>query len=140
MAKARHVVERLSAQGHRQTKARTAIVALLVRTKNPLPIVEIGERLAGLAIRVNKTTLYRELQFLVAQDIAREIDFGEGKKRYEFASAAHHHHVVCTRCQRVEDVVFPDDLLTHETAAAQQTGYRIQSHSLEFFGLCTQCR
>ena len=54
---------------------------------------------------VNKTTICRELDFLMGKGLIKEIEFGEGKKRYEIDSGSdHHHHLICLNCKKVEDV------------------------------------
>lgn len=112
---------------------------MLVRAKAPLAAPEILQALEKKKLAVNKTTVYRELDFLLEQDIAQEVEFGDKKKRYEI-SDKHHHHVVCVECKNVEDVDLQQDLDEAERKIAKQKGYTIINHSLEFFGLCANCK
>ncbi|HEX9722647.1 MAG TPA: transcriptional repressor [Candidatus Paceibacterota bacterium] len=129
------ILKGLREQGHRVTKVRREMVAMLEGAKVPLAAADILKKLDG----VNKTTVYRELEFLVEQNIAQEVEFGDKKKRYEI-SDKHHHHVVCVECKQVEDVDLQADLDGVEKKIAKQKGYKIINHSLEFFGLCSSCK
>lgn len=89
---------------------------------------------------MDKTTVYREIAFLKTLEMVREIQFGEGQQRYELTPEDHHHHIVCVRCRRVDDIVLENDLDTAEKEIARLKSFRVMSHSLEFFGLCSRCQ
>ena len=51
---------------------------------------------------------------------------------------SHHHHFICQRCGRVQEIQLPTidwDFLTQQLPGAEITG-----HSFELYGLCAQCR
>lgn len=123
----------------RITKVRSAIINILKKTPSPLSIKEIIETLSAKGLKPNKTTVYREIDFLNKMGLVSGVDFGEGKKRYE-AAAAHHHHIICIGCKKVKDVTEDIDLDKFSTQVAQKAGFKPVSHSLEFFGLCDKCR
>jgi len=123
------------------TRARAALVTLFSDSHTPFTAAELGSELAKLDISVNKTTIYRELDFLMAEQIVREIDLMDGKKRYElFQHQGHHHHLVCTKCKQIQCVELPQDLDALERKIERSHGFKITSHVLEFFGLCTHCK
>ncbi|HSX19379.1 MAG TPA: transcriptional repressor [Candidatus Saccharimonadales bacterium] len=130
----------LKKEGHRITKARKAIIDTFNSENMPLSVGELNAKLQKLGVMVNKTTLYREIEFLLSQKMIVEINLGEDKKRYELASNAHHHHLVCLNCKRVEDIDLQNDLLKQESSIAKSKGFKVSSHSLEFFGLCKNCQ
>ncbi|HZX49823.1 MAG TPA: Fur family transcriptional regulator [Candidatus Paceibacterota bacterium] len=132
------ILKELRGQGHRITAVRREMVKMLVNAKAPLAASDILKVLQKEKLKANKTTVYRELEFLVEQNIAQEVEFGDKKKRYEI-SDKHHHHVVCVECKNVEDVDLQADLDGVEKKIAKQKGYKIINHSLEFFGLCAKC-
>ncbi len=129
----------LRAAGHRITPVRQEIVALLARSRMPLTAAEIGVRLSRVRPGTNKTTVYRELEFLVAQEVVSVVRFGERSARYEIAGGEHHHHLVCTRCGRVVDIMLSDDPDRHAARIRRETGFTVTSHALEFFGSCRDC-
>jgi Fur family ferric uptake transcriptional regulator len=90
-------------------------------------------------VMVNKTTIYRALDRMLAENLIKAVDFGDGKKRFELNSLQHHHHLICQSCERVEDVHVSDDVSGIEKQISKQKKFKIINHSLEFFGLCAQC-
>jgi Fe2+ or Zn2+ uptake regulation protein len=134
------ILNRLKGDGQRLTPARCALVELFASGVVPLSADEIVARLSTPKSKPDRTTIYRELAFLESHGIIRKIEFGDQLRRYEVEDGSHHHHVVCTSCRRVEDVDADADFDQQERKLANQTGFRITGHSLEFFGLCQACQ
>ena len=135
-----HILSALKAAGGRMTRVRVAAVEAFARRGAPMTAQELGAALASRGLKVNKTTLYREIEFLKDKGSVVEIVFGDRSARYELKDDGHHHHVVCVKCDRVVDVELDRDLDAHERAIARKTGFAVQRHSLEFFGLCPTCK
>jgi Fur family ferric uptake transcriptional regulator len=67
------------------------------------------------------------------------IDLPSGDHAYIACEPAeHHHHVVCARCGRATDVA-DAGLAAVVARIGRETGYRIDEHRLELFGLCPSC-
>lgn len=121
------------------TKVRSAMIGILEKTSSPLSITEVLDKLSKKGLDPNKTTIYREIEFLTKEGMVKEVDFGEGKKRYEGAGE-HHHHIVCIKCKTVKDVHIETDLDSFNAKVAKEAGYKPAGHSLEFFGVCKKCQ
>ena len=70
---------------------------------------------------IGRATVYRTLQWMVDANIARKVDFGEGRSRYE-ASYRHprHFHLICTQCHRSSEFLSSDvEGLMEEVASAR---------------------
>lgn len=131
----------LRTQGFKLTRNRTAILSYLTEQTKPISADEILEHIESEHQSVNKTTIYRELFFLLDKNFIKEIEFGDGKKRYEIAiNRPHHHHVICRNCSRVEDIPLEKELLAQEKMIEDVTNFRLTEHMLEFFGLCETCK
>ena len=144
----------LKAKGYKTTQVRSLVIDTLASSKAPLSVSEILSRFETANLRPNdqssfpfgirripnKTTIYRELDFLLEQGIITEVDFGESKKRYEFNTQQHHHHVICVRCKKIEEVDLSQDLSQYEDKISKEKNFKIIHHSLEFFGLCPKCQ
>ena len=135
----RDFLSELRGRGFRMTKARSAIVAFLARIDAPQSIPEILEALRKKGLLFNKTTVYRELAFLVKEGIAKEVRVSDEKRYYELVGE-HHHHTICVRCGDIRDVLFQENLLHVERMLSERDGFRVLEHSLEFFGLCSGCK
>ncbi len=129
----------LKSRGHSLTKARKALVELLDVSQKPLSAMDLVAVLFERGLKVNKTTVYRELKFLVEQGLICEIDLGEGNKRYEAVPTSHHHHIVCQQCNAVTCLDMEDELHLMEQQITDRTGFVIAGHDLKFFGLCPTC-
>lgn len=133
------IIKDLKSIGFKNTKVRQTLVELLLKADSPLSIADLLDNLFQVGLKPNKTTVYREIEFLKEQEILEEVDFGDGKKRYEI-SEEHHHHVVCVNCKTVADVPMEKDLDLKEKQILAGLGFKPVGHSLEFFGLCKNCQ
>src|SRR5258708_2117588 len=140
MMRPQTILEQLKNQGARMTKARILLVKMFQKNHLPLTELEIRAKLSQAGKAVNKTTVYRELEYLKSKSVIKEADFSDGKKRYEFNSSDHHHHLICTNCKKVDDIRVEDDVSHIEKKISRNKDFKIINHSLEFFGLCKNCR
>lgn len=134
-----NILSDLSSSGFRISKVRKNVVQYLADCQKPHSVPELLQTFKSDLPTLNKTSLYRELTFLKDQGIVQEIEFGEGKKRYEI-NPSHHHHIVCLKCDSIEDVTFDQDVSKHEKRIEQEMNFKIKAHSLEFFGICKSCQ
>lgn len=133
------IILKLKGEGHRITPIRKKILDIFSTSPSPISAPELVESFKNLKIDVNKTTIYRELNFLMTKLFITEVEFGDGKKRYELNNG-HHHHLICLNCNKIKDVDLKTDLSEEETKIEQETGFKVKSHSLEFFGHCKNCQ
>ncbi len=140
MEKTDKIISNLKKQGHKITKVRLEIIKILLESNTPLSITDLIDKLSSKNLKPNKTTVYREIEFLGNQGLVSGVDFGEGKKRYEGSSEEHHHHIVCVNCKKVKDIHMEKDLDKLMEKIAKQVNYKAVGHSLEFFGLCPACQ
>lgn len=132
----RKIYARLKQSGLKVTDGRRAILATLVANHGPFTAEEIYERVP----LCDRATVFRSLVSLQKANLVKRCEFGDGIARFEIAEAeAHHHHLVCNACKRVE-IVNDCDLLGEIDRFARKRGYSNVSHSLEFFGICPDCR
>ena len=118
----------------RPSQIRDATVQFLKDHKKPASVGAIVRHL-----KCNKTSVYRGLKILIQHKTIKEIDLGDGEKRYEMANQIHHHHLICTKCGVIKDVYMPNDLKQLEQKIQMHNPFKIDRHSLEFFGRCRKC-
>jgi Fur family transcriptional regulator, ferric uptake regulator len=91
---------------------------------------------------VGLSTVYRHLQSFAEQGLADVIYNPDGETTYRFCGSPtdkrHHHHLVCRRCGRAEEV---EGRAVERWAAdvAAKHGYVDVDHTIEVFGLCREC-
>lgn len=124
----------------RLTKTRKVLAELFLQNETPLSVPGILREFLKRHISVNKTTVYRELERWQSMGIIDKVQLGDRKQHYELAARNHHHHLVCVRCERVEDVDMDETTLcAEEKKMSREKKFSILRHSLEFFGLCKMC-
>lgn len=94
-------------------------------------LIESGEDV-GLA------TVYRVLtQFETAELVIRH-HFEGGHSVFELASGEHHDHIVCVKCNTIEE--FVDEVIEkQQVKVAGERGWQITDHSLYLYGICKKC-
>jgi len=141
MTESKEILEKLKSAGNRMTQVRRAMVEILCRHKGPISAAELITSLKRRSLTVNKTTVYRELHFLLEKRIVREVDLLEGMKRYEILDESdHHHHMICLKCRSIQCIEMGHDLDEIESQILKNHDFKVLSHTLEFVGLCGRCR
>lgn len=128
----------LNQKGLRSTTARIRVLEALSGNCKPIDIAALVKLVNQDDHRCDQATVYRTVDTLVEAGIVQQVDFREGKYRYEL-EGDHHHHLVCQECGRVEPVYDECVALTN-TQIAKKYGFVVSKHYLEFFGLCHQCQ
>lgn len=131
--------EALRAKGYKMTQYREALLELFQQQSFPVSVPDILDELIKRKMKPNKTTVYRELEVLLAEKIVVGVEFGDGKKRYERADLPHHHHLVCRNCNRVKDVDVDVNIASVELRIAKEHKFKDVGHAIEFFGICHVC-
>ncbi len=131
--------EQLRTHGFRITDGRVKLLELLYKVQKPLSIQEISKLWRGKLL--NQTTLYRTLTDLAVANIVRRVDLNTGTAHFEYTpDRPHHHHIVCTNCDAVEDVEHCSvEMLQKQVMRCSKQFKHIYSHNLEFFGRCENC-
>ncbi len=139
MADTEIIFERLRKEGFRLTSTRKAVLRLFLSGESPMTVPELLLRLSTEGISVNKTTVYRELDFLITRKLIREVQLGDGLRRYEYLKGGHHHHLVCVKCKNIECFEMKACLKEFEEQITAEKNFTFIKHSLEFFGICALC-
>jgi len=135
------VDEQLRRTRQRYTRGRRQLVALLVALGRPVTIPELLEHGA----MQSQSSLYRNLAILEQCGAVERIASTDDVARYELTEelAGHHHHLVCSSCGRIDDVVLPSAVERALALAAgeahDQRGFVVESHKIELVGTCRSC-
>ena len=130
----------LDRAGYRLTGPRRAVAELIERRTGHFTAADlVGDAAAG-RLDIGRATIFRTIDVLEAVGAIERIDLPSGDHAWIACEPeAHHHHVVCARCGRATDV---DDagLGPIVSRIASESGYLIDEHRLELFGLCPVCQ
>ena len=138
MSCASEYVPQLRARGFRMTPQRMAILHTLRHAGTHLSPSEVYKQAKKDLPGLTEPTVYRTLEFLAKNGLARPTQTGNGHLRYEIAGNDHH-HLVCRSCGSELEVKHTV-LETLYRKLESTTGYlRIDSH-MTFFGVCPDCQ
>ncbi len=135
---ANRLAERLRQAGYKLTPPRLAVIQVLETQGEHLSPAEVLERGRAIYPALSRATVYRTLELLTALGAIRPIYLGDAGPCFTRAEGGHH-HVVCSQCGTVVEF---DECVADELARslAQQLGFQIWGHLLEFYGLCGDCQ
>lgn len=132
------IVTVLDRAGYRLTEPRRSVAALIADQDGHFTAAELVRAARARRLGVGRATIFRTLEVLEDLGAVERLDLPSGEHAYVGCEPAHHHHVVCSRCGRTDEI---DDagLRTIVEDVARRTGYRVDDHRLELFGLCPAC-
>lgn len=132
------IVNALDRAGYRLTEPRRSLAALIADQDGHFTAAELVADARARRLGVGRATVFRTLEVLEGIGAIERVDLPSGEHAYVGCEPAHHHHVICSRCGRTREI---DDagLRSVVREVARQTGYRVDEHRLELFGLCPAC-
>lgn len=133
------MVKQMRAAGHRMTPQRQAVLEILTTSDTHPTVDQIYERVRMDFPMTSRATVYKTISLAKEMGAVMELEFSKGSNRYDGKRPYPHTHVICMKCRQVMDA---DDL--DITALKQEiirnTGYRIDNHRIDFFGVCPNCQ
>jgi Fe2+ or Zn2+ uptake regulation protein len=73
-------------------------------------------------------------------DLVRRVHGQDGCHGYVLASPGHHHHLICRKCGKAVEFTGSGDLSDFIERIEKKTGFAIDEHILQLYGLCPQCQ
>lgn len=131
--------DRLTAAGERVTRPRLLVANALAGAGRQLTADELYRSLRRQVPGIGRATVFRTLETLVEAGVARRLELDGHVYAYVACLPAHHHHLACTRCGRVEEI---DEAYITPIAQrlAEDMGFEIDDARLDFYGRCATCR
>jgi Fur family ferric uptake transcriptional regulator len=137
------ISEKLRAKESKLTARRELVLKVLLENQGRhLCAEDVYNLVKGEEADVGLATVYRALELFQEFGLIHAIDFGDGRKRYEFGMEEgkyhHHHHLICTKCGSIIEV--NEDLLEElENRVNKKHSFTITDHQLKIFGICSDC-
>ncbi|MEZ5317857.1 MAG: transcriptional repressor [Vicinamibacterales bacterium] len=140
MQSAKEFVERLRPAGGRRSSKRDLIVGVFLRQEGHLSADDLVDLIRAEDARISRATVYRTLQWMVDAGLARRVDFGEGRFRFEHSYRhPRHFHLICKTCNQSFEFLSSDvEALLEEIAQARNFAPR--QSVLQIYGTCEACR
>ncbi len=140
MQSATEFVETRRPVGGRRSGKRDFIVRIFLQQPGHVSADELVTTIRREDSRISRATIYRTLQWMVDAGIARRVDFGEGRFRFEHSYRhPRHFHLTCKTCNESFEFLSSDiEALIEEVAEARE--FTPSQSVLQVFGTCAQCR
>lgn len=139
MASVTPLLAALDRSDFRVTEPRRAVAQLVADQPGHFSAADLVTAAGAQRLSIGRATIFRTLDVLADLDLVERIDLPSGEHAYVACEPSHHHHVICSRCGRSEDIE-DAGLRAVVSDVARRTGYRIDEHRLELFGLCPACQ
>lgn len=124
--------------GLRVTATRVAVLEAL-RDRPHATADDVFARVSGTLAGTSKQSVYNALGDFADAGLARRIEPAGHSGTFELRVGDNHHHVVCTRCGRIDDVdcVVGSAPCLH---VPEGSGFVIETAEVTFWGVCPDCR
>ena len=131
------LTELFRARGLKVTPQRQAIFGVLHGETTHPTAEAVYEAVSTSMPTISLRTVYQTLNDLTSMGEVQNLDLGTGSARFD-ANLDAHHHLVCERCGRVDDVYA--DASTVRVPTPQRHGFTISSTEVVFRGTCPDCK
>jgi len=134
------LIRTIKEKGLKLTPARNLMLKIFLESDNKLlNAVEIYDLVRKESAKINFSTVYRNLETLVQNQIIEKVFYTDGHKYKLINQNPHHHLMICTLCHKTEPLPFcPFGEL--EAYIKNDTDFLPINHHVEIYGYCKSCR
>ena len=100
---------------------------------------DVAEHVRAEIGAISRQAVYDALGILVEKGLIRRIQPAGSPALYEDRVGDNHHHVICRTCGKTVDVDCAVGDTPRLTAAAADSGFRIDEAEVIFWGTCPEC-
>ena len=125
------------------TRKRAKLLEVLLSSDRHPSAAEIHQGVRAFYPETSLATIYNTLDILKETGQVLEIEFSASANRYDGRIPASHPHLICVKCEKVEDMdddpdaaPAPSDPLDR---VSQATGYHITRLRADYYGTCPDC-
>ena len=132
--------EYLKSKGLLCSEQRKQILEVFLRTEKHPTINDLYDIVRKKNPKIGIATVYRAMTVICNAGLARQVDFGDGQRRFEHKyEHRHHDHLVCLKCGRVIEVMSPKIEAIQDRLAKKHNFTPIR-HRMQIFGTCSKCK
>ena len=121
--------------GLKVTLPRLKILDILADGTRHMSAEDIYKKLLSTNEDIGLATVYRVLTQFEAAGLVTRHHFEGGMAVFELNQGAHHDHIVCIDCGKVEEFM-DGSIEERQNAVAKRLGFEISDHSLILYGHC----
>jgi Fur family transcriptional regulator, ferric uptake regulator len=135
-------LNKLRQSGYRNSQLRFCLLDLFLNISTTLTVTELLNSPSIRKFQPNKTTIYREIETLIKENILEEISAFGSAKAYKISQQGHHHHLICRNCNKtdcIESDSFESYLLGNIKEIEKENNFKVKEHEVVFYGICADC-
>jgi Fe2+ or Zn2+ uptake regulation protein len=123
----------------RNTKQRQLIISILKDADRPLSINEIYNKLIHELPRIAKSTIYRNIDQLLGQNLIEKHNFNHNEIFYLYKGnkGEHSHFIICDDCKKIYNL--PTCPIREIEDFIETEGFIIMDHQIQIIGICKSC-
>lgn len=133
------ILNQLREKGYRITPQRELIIQAIAHSEAHMSAEEVFAALQKHTQATNLATVYRTLDLLWGEGLARRNDLGEGRIVYATLKHGPHIHLVCRCCNAVIEAD-PHLLVDLKSELATRHSFSADLQHISIFGVCQQCQ
>lgn len=88
---------------------------------------------------ISKSTVYRNINILVENNVIRRIKMQSGADRFDYI-CREHYHAICEKCAKVFDFMYDFKKEELKSTIQNQTGLITNTNSITIYGICDECK
>ena len=131
--------ESLKAAGYRVTRPRKQVMEIITSSTTPLTPQDIYLQTLELDDPPGIASVYRTLDMLDDLGLIQQIHQPGGCHGIWPSFEGHKHSLICKDCRQIIVIEGSDQMEGYISSIEEQTGYRVDDHWLQFFGMCEAC-
>ncbi|WP_062197463.1 peroxide-responsive transcriptional repressor PerR [Massilibacterium senegalense] len=134
----KEAIATLKSSGVRITPQRHAILEYLIESMSHPTADEIFKALEDNFPNMSVATVYNNLRVFKEAGLVKELTYGDASSRFDWVTTEHY-HAICEECGKIVDFYYPI-LNEVESVAQHVTGFKVNSHRMEVYGICLECQ
>lgn len=129
--------EYLSANKHRKTPERFAILDAIYSIEGHFTVDMLQEMMEESNFRVSRATLYNTILLLMDSQLVVRLQFGNSSQYEKLYNSGMHLHLFCTQCGKITEI--HDTNLQRIISETKFPHFNTSHFSLYMYGLCSRC-
>ncbi|NLC17826.1 MAG: transcriptional repressor [Clostridiales bacterium] len=126
-------------EGQRNTRQKQLLLNILREADRPMSINELHTKLSEVLPKIAKSTIYRNIDSLLAQNLIDKYRLNDNEVYYKIKADSHEHkhYLICDNCKKTFDL--PSCPIRDLENAMKEKGFIIKDHQIQINGLCKSC-
>ena len=129
----------LHKHGFRVTRPRLQVMEIIASSTSALTPQEIYQKSLDLDLPPGIASVYRTLEMLETLGLIQQIHQPGGCHSICPTVEGHNHHLICRGCGQMRVIEGYGEIAEYISGIEQKTGYKVDEHWLQLFGLCSGC-